>query len=317
MLTFAHSNQNTQNVLSSINDMLAKREFRINTIKYNSITNVFEICCIKRKSQKRGFQNLPIFSRKKFFYLIENLLKIKNVIGYEMEYCKKSNYNDLLKLSYCEVENVLDINVSRDLKIHLHVSKLDIEISPPEFINIEKNVSRIIDPFRLSPSRGHYNLTRSPMKKAGFSRMDIETAYESNMSVDRFINRIDKSFHYMPGTKFQAEKIIEEALQRAINYELDGNHHSAMKALGEGMHTLQDKYSHHDQNAGWIHHLPFGNDPDNPEKHQEEFLDAHRATKRYIEKYLSELSSRKKQANELYTEINFLIAIKDAYSTTE
>jgi hypothetical protein len=87
--------------------------------------------------------------------------------------------------------------------------------------------------------------------------------------------------------------IIRGNLEKAIAYELSGNHMKAMKALGEGLHTLQDKYAHFVQGAGWYEHLPFwGTDPDDPVLHSIEYRNALIASRDYINLFLMRIEER-------------------------
>lgn len=309
--------QQPDKLSESLFTLLEKREFLTNTIRFNSMKNIFEINCIRKRVFKKNPFKKALLFQKKFLYIIESLIRIKNVIYYEFESSEKINLYSNSKLSFDENTGIITLRASRNLNIRIKVQRLNIELSEPDFIRIDANLTRLIDPLRLSPSCGHYNLTRPAMKKTGFSKSDILTAYAANVSVDKFANRINKPLHYMPGTKLFAEKFISDALDKAISHELKGEHQQAIKALGEGMHTLQDRYAHHDQNAGWKDHLSITKDPDNPRKHQEEFLNAYRATKLYLEKFVTGVKAGKDQTKQLYDEINFLITMKDTFCITE
>jgi hypothetical protein len=97
----------------------------------------------------------------------------------------------------------------------------------------------------------------------------------------------------MPGTSEQAEMIIHDKLEKAIAYELSGSHTKAIKALGEGLHTLQDKYAHFMQDAGLYEHLPrLGTNPDDPVLHSIEFRSALIASRDYVNLFLMRIEKR-------------------------
>ena len=100
----------------------------------------------------------------------------------------------------------------------------------------------------------------------------------------------------MPGTGLVAEKIIEQRLNEAIQREIQGDRRGAMEALGGGLHTLQDKWAHQMQNAGWKQHnwLDKRNyaDPDEPSKHPKEYASALRESQDYVRRFLAQSGSR-------------------------
>lgn len=58
--------------------------------------------------------------------------------------------------------------------------------------------------------------------------------------------------------------------------------------LGKGLHTLQDRFAHYEQNATLNDHMPFGKDPDNPAKHPYEYWQAYRHSVEYVRKFLAQ-----------------------------
>ena len=148
---------------------------------------------------------------------------------------------------------------------------------------VENNPVTSLDPLGLWTLEGHRDLTRMAMREAGFEEPDIHMAVSANVEVDyNYYNPVSKKFtsephHYTPGTEAEAERIIAEALNRAIALERAGAHAEAIKVLGEGLHTIQDKWAHARQGAGWLEHIPPREvnpryiDPDNPVKHPEHY----------------------------------------------
>jgi RHS repeat-associated protein len=127
-----------------------------------------------------------------------------------------------------------------------------------------------------------------------FNQIDAEKVIRANTHVDKVTNQFNDPAHYMPGTQVQAEELIKTALERAISYKLMGNHEKAMFELGVGLHTLQDKFAHYEQEAGWPLHLPLiGTDPDKFEKHSARFTYAYLASAKYIDEFLAQVTERR------------------------
>lgn len=153
-----------------------------------------------------------------------------------------------------------------------------------------------LDPLGTWTIPAHKALTRRGMQEAGgFSEGDIGRAEAGNAGVDYgYWNPSSREFfgsephHSMPGTEADAERITRDKLNEAIARERAGRHDEAMQILGEGMHTLQDKWAHSEQGAGWAQHLPWSDqytDPDNPERHRAEYQRAYEDTRKYIEDF--------------------------------
>ncbi len=124
------------------------------------------------------------------------------------------------------------------------------------------------------------------MQSAGFSKTDIKAVISANIEVDDFRNQSNNPAHYMPGTQEAGETLINNLIAQAIENERAGRHDEAMQNLGAALHTAQDRWAHHEQGAGWKEHLPwFGTDPDNPERHPQEYTKAYDATLEYIRQY--------------------------------
>jgi RHS repeat-associated protein len=143
-----------------------------------------------------------------------------------------------------------------------------------------------IDPRGLWRSSGHRILTSSSMKASNaFTSADIALAVRANLYVDRIFNQFNDPAHYMPGTQAAAEALISKLLEEAIQFELAGLHKEAMEALGEGLHTVQDRYSHFEQNAGWAAHIGRA-ECDDPKSRAREFAAALDASIEYVEQFL-------------------------------
>jgi RHS repeat-associated protein len=156
------------------------------------------------------------------------------------------------------------------------------------------------DPWGLWKATGHTHLTEMAMRNAGYSERDITNAVRGNVGVDsrhdHFRYPPNNVPHYTPGTREQAERHIQGAVELAVRRELAGDHEGAMEMLGEAMHTRQDEFSHYRQNAGWGEHLPItGSDPDNPYKHVKEYGEAYQATKDMIEQFQNGVESKGKE----------------------
>jgi RHS repeat-associated protein len=163
------------------------------------------------------------------------------------------------------------------------------------FAYVGNNPINEIDPSGLWGPVEHLRLTQLSMRAGTlFNQIDIERVKRANLNVDRLANQLNDPAHYMLGKQKESEKLIRDALERAIKYEMTGYHEKAMDALGEGLHTAQDRYAHYEQDAGWYEHLPLlGIDPDNPEKHPVEFYKAYLASIEYIDTFLNEVRRRR------------------------
>jgi RHS repeat-associated protein len=127
------------------------------------------------------------------------------------------------------------------------------------------NPVNFLDPWGLLRAKDHEYLTRRAMGKAGFSKNDIDTAVKANKNVDRLSNQGNNPAHYMPGSQDKAEELIKSKLESAKRSMAKGKKNEAMKELGEGLHTLQDK-SPHKEDGSWGNHakglLPLVSSPD-------------------------------------------------------
>jgi hypothetical protein len=128
-----------------------------------------------------------------------------------------------------------------------------------------------------------------------FSKIDLKMIISANIGVD-ITNPTEAPAHYMPGTEVAAEALITRFLKLAIQMELAGLHDSAMYFLGIGLHALQDKYAHCEQNAGWRKHLKSlrgAPSPDDPAFHADQYFRARNASAAYIGSFLEGIGRRK------------------------
>jgi len=143
-----------------------------------------------------------------------------------------------------------------------------------------------VDPWGLWLASGHTGLTNSAMSAFNaFSQGDISRVVQANVAVDSYANFFTHEKHYEPGSRDKAEWLIRANLESAIILESAGLHDYAMEALGRGLHTLQDKYSHFEQQAGLYRHLT-NSGCDDPTKHPREFFQAQDASRRYVDQFL-------------------------------
>jgi len=183
-------------------------------------------------------------------------------------------------------------------RLHRFISEDPMSLVPGEnrYAYAQNTPAVFLDPLGTWTLQAHKDLTRQAMQEAGgFSERGIQGAEAGHVGVDYgYWNPFSGEFfrsephHYMPGTEADAERIIRDKLNQAIALEKAARHDEAMKVLGEGMHTLQDKWAHAKQGAGWSQHNPLSEqytDPDNPDKHQEEYKRAQKETREYIEDF--------------------------------
>jgi hypothetical protein len=159
---------------------------------------------------------------------------------------------------------------------------------------IANNPVNYIDPLGLWRAPGHTALTRNAMTGAPFTPTDINKAVQSNLNVDRLLNQANDPAHYMPGNQAAAEALIKSLLEIAVELEAAERHDEAMHALGEGLHTIQDRYSHFEQNAGWLAHIK-GAGCDDPARHPREFEAAQEASNKYVREFLRRTSRTRRR----------------------
>ncbi|MCJ7776701.1 MAG: hypothetical protein MUP16_00055, partial [Sedimentisphaerales bacterium] len=154
---------------------------------------------------------------------------------------------------------------------------------------VENNPINRIDPYGLWEAIGHRDLLRRAMQSRGLDEKFISRSVGSNLNVDRLMNQTSANDpeHYMPYTVERAEEYIENCLQEAVRQYLKGNWKMAMDALGRGSHTVQDRWSHCEQDAGWEEH--FNSNPDDPKAHPDEYQSAYDETVKYIDEFLNRL----------------------------
>jgi RHS repeat-associated protein len=138
----------------------------------------------------------------------------------------------------------------------------------------------------------HIGMTRTAASDIdGFSQADILQMQLANAlsdwSPDVFSETSTR--HYMPDSDYSsAEVLIKIKLEEAILRDFLGDRAGAMRALGEGMHTLQDKYSHAygspvgtiGQHAcSWVRMCQ---NPDDPNVNEHGYKSAQAATRQYM-----------------------------------
>jgi hypothetical protein len=160
---------------------------------------------------------------------------------------------------------------------------------------VRNNPLRYTDPRGLWLAPEHTALTNFALD--GFTYGDAVLIARANVAVDELSNQLNDPAHYMPGTRDKAERLIAFSLDSAVQFEVCGKHEDAMKALGTGLHTVQDRYSHSEQNAGWWGHMN-GSRPDDPKKDPKEFEKAKQASKQYVEAFRRRVEEEKKRRAE-------------------
>lgn len=150
-----------------------------------------------------------------------------------------------------------------------------------------------VDRNGLWKSEGHNDITFDAAIQLRISIDDIRKLQEANVNVDKVISTLfSDAAHFMPDDfTFSDEEdflaamdIISSRLKEAMDCEKAGYHNTAMELLGQGLHTLQDYFSHFASNGGWMAHIE-GN-PDSPEKNATAYQDAIDFSKAYIEAFL-------------------------------
>ncbi len=135
------------------------------------------------------------------------------------------------------------------------------------------------DPLQIFSTSGHVYLTRQALKKCGFTRQEWKVCIAANMQADSK-EHFYKHQHYLPHTRDKSEDFLKMCLYLAVHSD------HALFWLGKGLHTLQDRFSHYEQNATLKDHRPFGKDPDNPAKHPYEYWQAYRHSVEYVHSFL-------------------------------
>ncbi len=138
---------------------------------------------------------------------------------------------------------------------------------------------------------------------------DAPLVVAANRNVDRTSNQFNSAAHYVPSAKDQAERLIESRLADAVTAERasqkaekpadrDRLHAEAMAALGEGLHTLQDRSAHGGLATGsigiwWAHRgAPVGRGPDSPTRQRDNFLRAFADSRDYVKRFVAQTSGR-------------------------
>ena len=161
------------------------------------------------------------------------------------------------------------------------------------FLYAGSNPTNFIDPLGLWKKSGHRELTaKAAAMVSCFTEEELREIETANISVDQLTNHVFDYLHFMPGTRNMAELSIDANFEHALELQKCCRQKEALKALGEGLHTLQDRYSHYEQNAGWTDHAV--KDPDNPEKHPVEYQKALAASVRYLAEFCRRKEACKK-----------------------
>jgi RHS repeat-associated protein len=143
-----------------------------------------------------------------------------------------------------------------------------------------------MDSVGLWKKSGHSQLTIDAMIASNsFTEAEILRAVNANLLVDRLTNQFNDAAHFMPGNRAAAERLISSLLMEAIAKDNAGLHNEAMDLLGQGLHTIQDRYAHYEQNAGWSKHIG-GAACDDPVKRASEFSRARMSSIDYINQFL-------------------------------
>lgn len=159
----------------------------------------------------------------------------------------------------------------------------------------QNNPIMLTDPLGLWTPQGHRNLTGGAMGLVGgFSPWDIAGANRANNSVDLNPDVFSpySPKHYMPASnRGEAEARIKQKLCEAIARNSWGDRQGAMKALGEGLHTVQDKWSHANASPPGTmsqHYCARKGTCPNPDSQQDNpsgYANAMKETMEYIQKF--------------------------------
>lgn len=161
------------------------------------------------------------------------------------------------------------------------------------FSYVQNDPLKKIDTFGLWWTSGHSDLSRRAISffSTHFSGNDLARIIAINTGVD-ITNPAENAAHYMPGTMREAEAIIARNLNLAVRMELAGHHDWAMYFLAAGLHTVQDRYAHCEQDAGWGDHIKGNKHPDDPLAHPLEYEKALEASIEYINLFVKSVTLR-------------------------
>jgi hypothetical protein len=152
---------------------------------------------------------------------------------------------------------------------------------------VRDNPAGNTDPLGLWRDPGHTDLTWHGSLSALFGQ-DLTDVTTANLSVDDYPTVFDDAAHYAPGHRAEALARIAERLGAAVRAEAEGRHADAMRALGEGLHTVQDQWAHYEQNANW------GISCDDPTEHPREYAAAEAATRAYVQTFAYLVEARRR-----------------------
>lgn len=142
-------------------------------------------------------------------------------------------------------------------------------------------------------SEGHKDITMEAAVALRMAWDDIRKLQKANVDVDKNVwTFFSDATHFMPDDfTFSDEEdfldamdIISSRLEQAIACENAGQHDTAMELLGQGLHTLQDYFSHYASGGGWPAHIE-GN-PDDPIKNAAAYQNAIDFSRTYIDAFL-------------------------------
>jgi len=165
---------------------------------------------------------------------------------------------------------------------------------------VANNPVTLKDPLGLWSRTMHANMTRNTMRAAGeFSERDIQIVVDANLALDNWRSAFDPDDpqHYMPGTAEAAERFIADRMRQALEA---GGRDQALKALGEALHTIQDKWAHGETDVPgtiWQHilgRLGLGRDPDDPAQNEVGAIRAQQDTERLLRDFQRGRGSKKR-----------------------
>jgi RHS repeat-associated protein len=148
------------------------------------------------------------------------------------------------------------------------------------------------DPQGCWKAAEHTSLTTKALE--GFDEDAIAAAVAGNLYVDRFTNQLSNAEHAMPETwgGYSAIKSVQDSYLAAaivsafIGQVLGGDNLMAMGFLGQGLHCVQDQFSHWERGyffGSWPAHLT--PKPDDP-KDEASLKSAAIASDKYVKRFL-------------------------------
>jgi RHS repeat-associated protein len=163
---------------------------------------------------------------------------------------------------------------------------------PNVYAFVGNNPVNFVDEWGLWGQQDHFDRTFDAMVASGYSKSDASHAGKASYNVD--YNpiahlKIFSARHYLEGQDSRAQKRISKLYKKAVRLMKEGNREGALKALGQALHTVQDKYSHAAQGIGsnWEHFNMWDDNPnpDDINRHADEWEAAYQASKELIEQF--------------------------------